>query len=67
MQLLAICDANCCFIYVDIWDVRKNNDSSIYNNSLFNRKLRAGSLGIPERNIFAWEERHENAICFSRG
>jgi hypothetical protein len=33
---------------VDIGDFGKNNDSSIYNNSVFNRKLRAGSLDIPD-------------------
>jgi hypothetical protein len=48
IHLLAICDANYCFIYVDIGDFRKNNNSSIYNNSVFNRKLRAGSLDIPD-------------------
>jgi hypothetical protein len=48
IQLLAICDANYCFIHVDIGDFGKNNDSSIYNNSVFNRKLRAGSLDIPD-------------------
>jgi hypothetical protein len=48
IQLLAICDANYCFIYVDIGDFGKNNNSSIYNNSVFNRKLRAGSLNIPD-------------------
>jgi hypothetical protein len=48
IQFLAIYNANYCFIYVDIGDFGKNNDSSTYNNSLFNRKLRAGSLDIPD-------------------
>jgi hypothetical protein len=33
---------------VDIGDFGKNNNSSIYNKLLFNRKLRAGSLDIPD-------------------
>ena len=48
IQLLAICDANYCFTYVDIGDFGKNNDASIYNNSRFNKKLQAGTLNIPE-------------------
>jgi hypothetical protein len=48
LQLLAIFYANYCFIYVDIGDFGKNNDASIYNNSVFNRKLRAGSLDVPD-------------------
>jgi hypothetical protein len=36
---------------VDIGDFGKNNASSIYNNSLFNRKLRAGSLDIPDATV----------------
>jgi hypothetical protein len=48
IQLLAICDANYCFTYVEIGDFGKNNDASIYNNSRFNKKLQAGTLNIPE-------------------
>jgi hypothetical protein len=48
IQLLAICDANNCFTYVDIGDNGKNNDASVYNNSRFNKKLQAGTLNIPE-------------------
>jgi hypothetical protein len=33
---------------VDNGDFGKNNDSYIYSNSLFNRKLQAGSLDIPD-------------------
>jgi len=52
IQLLAICDANYCFTYVDIGDFGKNNDASIYNNSRFNKKLQAGTLNIPELHIY---------------
>jgi hypothetical protein len=48
IQLLAICDANYCFTYVDIGDCGKNNYVSVYNNLRFNKKLQAGTLNIPE-------------------
>ncbi len=50
VQLLAICDANYCFIYVDIGDYGKNNDASIFNTSEFNKRLQEGILDIPGPN-----------------
>ncbi|XP_060855047.1 uncharacterized protein LOC132932697 [Metopolophium dirhodum] len=46
--LLAVCDANYCFIAVDIGDYGKNSDSSIFKNSTFYRKLFKKELNIPE-------------------
>lgn len=52
IQLSSICDAGYRFIYLDIGDFGENNDSSIYNNSLFYKKLNPGSLNIPDPTFF---------------
>lgn len=46
--LLAVCDANYCFITVDIGDYGKN--SSIFKNSIFYQKLIKKELNIPENS-----------------
>jgi len=50
--LLAICDANYCFIAVDIGDYGKNSDSSIFKNSIFYQRLIKKELNIPENSSF---------------
>lgn len=49
--MLAISDANYCFIAVDIGDYGKNSDSSIFKNSTFYRKLVKKELNIPENTL----------------
>ncbi|XP_044746944.1 protein ALP1-like [Coccinella septempunctata] len=46
--LLAICDANYCFISVDIGAYGKSNDSSIFKNSRFYERLMNNELNIPD-------------------
>lgn len=48
--LLALCDANYCFIAVDIGDYGKNSDSLIFKNSTFYRKLIKKEINIPENS-----------------
>lgn len=50
--LLAVCDANYCFIAVDIGYYGKNSDSSIFKNSIFYQKLIKKELNIPENSSF---------------
>lgn len=45
--LLAVCDANYCFIYIDVGAYGKSNDSTIFKNSTFFKKLMKRSLNIP--------------------
>lgn len=49
--LLAVCDANYCFIAVDIGDYGKNSDSSIFKNSNFYKKMIKKELSIPEDSL----------------
>nr|CAH7768090.1 unnamed protein product [Callosobruchus chinensis] len=46
--LLAVCDANYCFIAVDIGAYGKSNDSTIFKESVFYKKLVEKTLDIPE-------------------
>lgn len=46
--LLAVCDANYCFISVDIGAYGKSNDSTIFKNSVFYKKLVEKRLNIPD-------------------
>ncbi|XP_039748215.1 protein ALP1-like [Pararge aegeria] len=45
--LLALCDANYCFTYVDIGAYGKSSDSAIFKNSVFYKRLTEKSLNIP--------------------
>lgn len=46
--LLAVCDANYNFTFVDVGAYGKSNDSAIFKDSLFYRKLMNNSLKIPK-------------------
>ena len=45
--LLALVNANCCFIAVDVGAVGKSSDSNVFKNSNIGRKLESNQLGIP--------------------
>lgn len=45
--LLAICDSNYRFIYVDIGAYGKCSDSTVFRDSMFYQKLQDGTLNIP--------------------
>lgn len=45
--LLTVCDANYCFICIDVGACGKSNDSTIFKNSTFFKKLMDKSLNIP--------------------
>lgn len=47
LVLLAICDANYCFTYIDIGSFGKDNDSNIFKNSSFYKLLIDDKLNIP--------------------
>jgi len=53
MVLLAVCDSIYCFTTVDIGDYGKNNDSSIFKNSIFFKKLiiNKKQLNIPDDSL----------------
>ncbi|XP_069358039.1 uncharacterized protein [Maniola hyperantus] len=46
--LLAVCDANYCFIAVDIGAYGKSNDSTIFKDSILYKKLVEKTLNIPD-------------------
>lgn len=47
IQLLAMCDSNYCFTFVDIGDYGKNSDSSVFKNTDFYKKLITQKLDLP--------------------
>jgi hypothetical protein len=50
--LLAICDSNYKFIFIDVGAYGKCSDSTVFQNSIFYKKLREFNLNIPkESNI----------------
>lgn len=48
LVLLALADANYCFVWVDIGAYGKNSDSGIFKNSSLYKKLTERSLDLPE-------------------
>lgn len=46
--LLAVCDSNYRFLFVDVGSYGKSNDCSIFQDSLFFKKLTESTLNIPE-------------------
>lgn len=46
--LLAVCDSNYKFIFVDVGAYGKSADSTVFKDSIFKIKLDEGSLNIPE-------------------
>ena len=46
--LLAVCDANYLFVYVDIGAYGKSSDSAIFTHSLLYKKLVENTLDVPE-------------------
>uniref|UniRef100_UPI001478F110 protein ALP1-like n=1 Tax=Osmia lignaria TaxID=473952 RepID=UPI001478F110 len=46
--LLALVDANCKFIAVDVGSYGKNSDGGIFANSVFKKNLESGKLNVPE-------------------
>lgn len=45
--LLAVCDADYCFTYVNVGAYGKNSDASIFRDSEIYRRLENGTLNIP--------------------
>ncbi|CAK1604057.1 unnamed protein product [Parnassius mnemosyne] len=45
--LLAVCDANYCFVYVDVGSYGKTSDSAIFKNSEFFKRIVNNRLNIP--------------------
>lgn len=45
--LLAVCDANYCFLYVDVGAYGKSNDSTIFKESLFYKRVSDETFDIP--------------------
>lgn len=56
IQMLAICDADYRFIYVDVGNYGKDNDSALFDASNFNKKLREKKLNIPEPTYISEKE-----------
>lgn len=46
--LLAMCDANYCFTYINVGSYGKNSDSSIFRDSTLFRNLENNDLNVPE-------------------
>lgn len=46
--LLAVCDANYKFIYIDVGAYGKSSDSTVFKNSIFFKKMTDGLLNFPE-------------------
>lgn len=47
--LLALCDANYTFIYIDVGSFGKDSDSAIFQRSSFYKKLKNNELNIPRK------------------
>ena len=51
--LLAICDAQYCFRFVDIGDTGRHSDGGVFANSNFGKQLLSNQLGIPPPECLA--------------
>jgi len=57
--LLAVVDANYCFIYIDVGANGRRNNASIFNNSSFNEAISTNQLNLPKKRSFCGKR------CFS--
>nr|CAH7717057.1 unnamed protein product [Callosobruchus chinensis] len=48
MLLIALCDPNYCFIWVEVEAYGKDSDSGVFKESTLSQKLRDGGLALPE-------------------
>ena len=46
--LLAVCDANYCFILLDIGDSGRHSDGGVLSNSAFGQAMESGCLSLPD-------------------
>jgi len=46
--LMAVADANCKFLYVDVGAEGRTSDAGVYNNCTLSRALENGTLGVPD-------------------
>lgn len=58
--LMAICDANYCFTFVDVGAQGKFYDSSVFKNSTFYQKLETNALNIPNPMPFPGNDNDES-------
>lgn len=57
LVLLALADANYCFVWIDIGAYGKNSDSGIFKNSSLYKKLTEKSLDLPEPKTLVIENK----------
>nr|CAI5829757.1 unnamed protein product [Callosobruchus analis] len=50
---MALCDANYCFIWVDVGAYGKDSDSGVFKESILYQKLTEKSLNIPEPKLIS--------------
>ena len=60
--LLAVCDAQYCFRFVDTGDTRRHSDGGVFANSNFGKQLLSNQLEIPPPECLASVE--ELPFCF---
>jgi hypothetical protein len=56
MVMFAVCDANYCFIAVDIGAYGREGDASIFASSQFAKYLDNGCLGIPGQSTLVYSD-----------
>lgn len=62
--LLAVCDSNYCFSYIDIGSYGKDCDSTIFKRSSFYKSLQSGELSIPKPKLLPNESNTEMPFVF---
>ena len=62
--LLAVCDSNYCFSYIDIGSYGKDCDSTIFKRSSFYKSLQSGNLNIPKPKFLPNESTIEMPFMF---
>jgi len=66
MNLLGVGDANFCFTLIDAGAYRRENDSSVFSNSSFEKAFSSGELKCPPNEKYS-RYKHKYAIVLRRG
>ena len=62
-MLLAFCDANYCFTFVDIGDYGSTNDASVQSNSAFEEAFDKESRNTEDTETIQLQKCSEASIC----
>ena len=56
--LMAVCDAQYCFTFLDVGDYGRHSDGGVLSHSCFGQAMEAGTLSLPLPDSLIWSNRN---------